>query len=237
MKCLDVNCIKMKPVFVIYLTLLYSISISYAQNAFEGKVSTISSHNNYKLPKEDAKDVWYENSEAKYKKHEESLFDSCNLGYFHDNVHKIMTDETKAMLDQTGVLYGFYHSIYHVSKMDYRTRKESFENKNRYIAYLGIDLERLNTRVSYRADNRKYAMDFNVERKHKYVFFRLITNSWVDIDSINIKTEVQGMNLVVTGYYDRQILELTLSRRQGFIKSFMRIVGINNRQKSVFLRK
>lgn len=204
-----------------------------AQYNFEGRSREMTTYNQVTIPLEDQKDIWYVETENEYKKREEHLYDTCNVAYFHDSLKLIMEEQDMAILNQTGVDYGFYHGMYYVLRKE--RNKDVRDDKHIYIGYLGLDLNRFNVRVSYRAFNSKYVMDYNIEHKNnKIVYFRLITNSWLDIDAINIAAEIQKNKLVITNKYNKQTLTLTVTPYEGGMASTMRKIGLNKKPLSVF---
>ena len=219
-----------------YLTLLFLIiglSNVLGQYSFEGRSRVTTTFNNVERTKDEKKDIWYVSSKEEYYAHEEHLFDTCNIAYFHDSLSRITEEQDIAILNQTGIDYGFYHGIYYTIKKE-RT-KEIHEDKDYYIAYIGIDLNRFNIRVGYRGYNNQYVMDYNIEhRNNKIIYFRLFTDSWFDINAINIRAEIQKSNLIITNYYNKQKLTLTLSPYESGMARKMRSLGLNKKPLSVF---
>ena len=221
----------------IFLTLSLSVlllSNIFAQRNFEGRSRVTTTMTNIDRTKDEKKDIWYVSSKAEYYKHEEHLFDTCTIAYIHDTLSLIMDESDEAVLKRTGVDYGFYHGMYYVVRKE-RT-KELHDDKDSYIAYIGLDLNRFNVHVSYRGFNNQYVMDYNIEhQKNKIVYFRLQTDSWFDVYSINIRAEMQKNNLVITNHYNRQTLTLTVSPYEGGMSKKMRSMGLNKKPLSVFL--
>jgi hypothetical protein len=221
----------------LYLTLIISvlfISNIFAQRNFEGRSRVTTTMTNIDRTKDEKKDIWYVSSKDEYTKHEEHLFDTSNIAYFHDSLSLVMEESDEALLKRTGVDYGFYHGMYYVVRKE-RT-KEFHDDKDNYIAYIGLDLNRFNVRVSYRGFNNQYVMDYNiVHQKNKIVYFRLTTESWFDIYAINIRAEMQKNNLVIINHYNRQTLTLTVSPYESGMSKTMRSVGLNKKPLSVFL--
>ena len=96
----------------LYLTLIISvlfISNIFAQRNFEGRSRVTTTMTNIDRTKDEKKDIWYVSSKDEYNKHEEHLFDTSNIAYFHDSLGLVMEESDEALLKRTGVDYGFYH--------------------------------------------------------------------------------------------------------------------------------
>ena len=220
------------------LLLILPLGVLFLQNGFaqnfEGRSRVTTTFNNIERTKEEKKDIWYVKTKDEYYKHEEHLFDTCNIAYFHDSLSKVMDEQDQAIFKQTGVDYGFYHGMFYVVRKE-RT-KEYHDDKNYYIAYVGLDLNRFNVRVSYRGFNNQYVMDYNIEHKNNnIVYFRFYTDLWFDINAINIRAEIQKNNLVITNHYNKQTLTLTVTPYENGTSSFLRSLGLNKKPLSVFL--
>jgi hypothetical protein len=213
--------------------MLFNVN-GFAQHNFEGRSRVETTLNVVDKTKDEKKDIWYVSSRNEYAKHEEHLFDTCNLAYFHDSLSKVMDEQDMAILKQTGVDFGFYHAIYYVVRKDHN--KEIHDDKDNYLAYIGLDLNRFNIHVAYRGYNNQYVMDYNIEhKKNKIIYFRLITDNWFDINAINIRAEIQKGNLVITNHYNKQTLTLTISPYEAGMSKTMRSVGLNKKPLSVLL--
>jgi len=229
------NSDNMKKSLLILISISFSlINNCFAQFNFEGRSRVRTTMNNIERTKDEKKDIWYVLNRNEYYKHEEHLFDTCNIAYLHDTLSHIMEDQDQAILKQTGVDYGFYHGMYYVVRKE-RT-KEFHDDKDQFIAYIGLDLNRFNIRVSYRGYNNQYVMDYNIEHQNKkMIYFRLFTDSWTDVYAINIRAEIQKNKLVITNQYNKQTLTLTVTPYEGGMSKFMRSIGLNKKPLSVFL--
>ena len=98
------------------LLLILPLGVLFLQNGFaqnfEGRSRVTTTFNNIERTKEEKKDIWYVKTKDEYYKHEEHLFDTCNIAYFHDSLSKVMDEQDQAIFKQTGVDYGFYHECF-----------------------------------------------------------------------------------------------------------------------------
>ena len=219
--------------YIALLVILLSSHFSYAQN-FEGRTRVKSTRNAVDFSKDDKKDIWYVLSKDEYRKREEHLFDTTNMAFYQDTITEVMGEDDEALLKKTGVDYGFFHGVYYVVRKE-RT-KEYHDDKDYYIAFLGLDLNHFNVRVSYRGFNNQYVLDYNIKRqKNKQVYFRLITESWFDINAIKMRAEMQRNTLVLTNFYNKQSLTLYITPFENKFNQLLRNWGINKKPLSVFL--
>lgn len=219
--------------YIILLSILLSSHFINAQN-FEGRTRVKSTRNSVDFSKDDKKDIWYVLSKDEYRKREGHLFDTTSIAYYQDTITEVMGEDDEALLKKTGVDYGFYHGIYYVIRKE-RT-KEYHDDKDYYVAFLGLDLNRFNVRVSYRGFNNQYVLDYNIKRqKNKHVYFRLITESWFDINAIKMRAEMQRNTLVLTNFYNKQSLTLYITPFENKFNQIMRKWGLNKKPLSVFL--
>lgn len=223
-----------KSLFLILSLSILFIQNNFAQRNFEGRTRVVTTFNNIERTKDEKKDIWYVKTRKDYYKGEEHLFDTCNIAYFRDSISKVMGEQDEAILKQTGVDYGIYHGMFYIVRKE-RT-KEYHDDKDYYIGYIGLDLNRFNVRVGYRGFNNQYVMDYNIEhQKDKIVYFRFFTDSWFDVSAINITAEIQKNKLVITNHYNKQTLTLNVTPYEGGMPKLMRSMGLNKKPLSVFV--
>jgi len=218
----------MRPLALCIALILSQLSSS-GQYVFEGKIQSPSLFNKNGALPENVKDLWYLGSIEDYKKKEETQLDSCDIAYFNDSLGKVMDIETEAILKQTGVFNGFYHGVYFTKHKE--GKREVQVNKDMYIAYLGLDLNRFNVWVNFVSLNRQYVMNYGLERKDNFAIFRIFSYS----SNIEIRGEIQEQNLVINTTYNKQDLKLTISPRESKADAMKRKMGINKKPLTVFL--
>ena len=219
---------------ILFVIALFPLTNSNAQYVFEGRVKERSLFNKDGVMPNYVKDFWYVDSVQEYFMNEQAQFDSCNIAYFLDSLSLIINLESRSLLEKAGIPVGLYHGVYFTKHKE--GRKEVQVDKDMYIAFLGLDMERFRIKINFISFNRQYVMNYDLDyQKRKISFLRMFTYKFNDQEYISISCQMQDDKLVISTHYNKQDLVLTITPRESKWNSTKRKVGLNKKSLTIFL--